>query len=232
MDTIKKALVVGGSSDIGKELINIFLEHNYTVISASRSDVNIDSSSFTSISGLSLDSIDDLNTLEEIAATSNPSSVAYLPGMIDNLDLDSLTTESLIQAFTCNLFGYWMCIKACKERMKERNFGRFCSVSSIGSKFGGGNKRFSYTTSKKALEFFPREFKDLGKYNIFVNNVVCGVTDTKMLDLKPEQRAERAGLIPIKRLAKPNEIALELFLLCSDRNTYRHCSNTTISGGE
>ena len=43
--------------------------------------------------------------------------------------------------------------------MKKNNYGRFLSLSSIGSKFGGGINRFNYTSSKKLLEFFPKDFR-------------------------------------------------------------------------
>lgn len=232
MDRIKRALVVGGSSDIGQELIKIFLDNGYTVTSTSRSKAIKTTSSVTNIPAIHLDTFEGLERHKEIALDTNPSCVAYLPGQIDHLSFQELTPKSLSSTFMCNVFGYWVCVQACAKGMKERQFGRFCSVSSIGSKFGGGQNRFSYTTSKKLLEFFPREMKELGQYNVFVNNVVCGVTDTKMLDQKPEGKHKRASLIPVKRLAKPREIAHEIFVLCSENNTYRHCTNTTVSGGE
>ena len=117
--------------------------------------------------------------------------------------------------------------------MKKNNYGRFLSLSSIGSKFGGGTNRFNYTTSKKLLEFFPKDFKDLAKDNIFVNNIICGVTDTPILRKKKfESIDKRVNLIPIGRLARPSEIAISCFNICSENNTFQTLSNITIAGGE
>jgi len=225
MDREKRALIVGGSSDIGSELAEIYLQKGFEVL-CTGSKENYVHEKATYASGINLTSTRGVEMLQCLAKDFSPSCVAYLPGFIDNLTIDEATVESLSKAFTCNTFGYWLVISSCRGAMRERGFGRFCSISSIGSKFGGGS------SSKIVLEFFPRELRELGSFNIFVNNIVCGVTDTKMLDYKKESKARRASLIPAKRLASPQEIALEIYALGSDENTYRHCSNTTISGGE
>ena len=117
--------------------------------------------------------------------------------------------------------------------MKKNKFGRFVSFSSIGSKFGGGNNRFNYTSSKILLEFFPKDLKIIAADNIFVNNIVCGVTDTPILKKKKnESIANRVRLIPIGRLAEPKEIALCCYQICSDKNTFQTLSNIKIAGGE
>jgi len=231
MDRVKKALIVGGSSDIGSELVEIYLQNGFKVLSTGRNSNYVHKNAICA-SGIDLTSEEGVGRLQSLARELSPSCVAYLPGYIDNLTLDELSVDSLTKAFTCNTFAYWLLINACKERMGKRKFGRFCILSSIGSKFGGGKNRFSYSSSKMVLEFFPREIRDLGSLNIFANNIICGVTDTKMLDRREEGKAERASLIPAKRIASPLEIAIEIYALGSDKNTFRHCSNTTISGGE
>ena len=132
-----------------------------------------------------------------------------------------------------NIFAYWLLISNTIDYMKDNKYGRFLSISSIGSKFGGGENRFNYTTSKKLLEFFPRDFKNLAQHNIFINNIICGVTDTQILRKKKDETIQkRVQLIPIKRLARPEEIALCAFNLCSEINTFQTLSNTTLAGGE
>ena len=43
---------------------------------------------------------------------------------------------------------------------------------------------------------------------------------------------KRVNLIPIGRLARPSEIAISCFNICSENNTFQTLSNVTIAGGE
>ena len=137
------------------------------------------------------------------------------------------------ETFNANIFAFWLLIARTSCYMKKSKYGRFLSLSSIGSKFGGGIDRYNYTSSKKLLEFFPKDLKDLARNNIFINNVICGVTDTPILRKKKNESInQRINLIPIGRLASPSEIAQCCFNTCSENNTFQTLSNITIAGGE
>ena len=82
-------------------------------------------------------------------------------------------------------------------------------------------------------EFFPSVFKDLAKYNILVNCMQIGVTDTKINKIDKNKRLnKRAKLIPLKRIAKPEEIAKYIYFMGSDENTFITLQKINIAGGE
>jgi len=65
------------------------------------------------------------------------------------------------------------------------------------------------------------------------NVVRVGATHSDSLTKIGQRRlAERANLIPIKRLALPHEIAKSVYWLASTDNTYITGQTISVSGGE
>ena len=70
-------------------------------------------------------------------------------------------------------------------------------------------------------------------FNILVNAIRAGVVDTKFHDLNPSKNMEkRAELIPLKRFARPEEIAETIAFIASDKSSFTTGSIITVSGGE
>ena len=112
-----------------------------------------------------------------------------------------------------------------KKYMKKNKWGRILFTSSIGVKFGGGEKTFAYSFSKYANEF-SIIFKEQTKYNILYNCLRIGVTKTKIHKLvKNKNMKKRVQLIPLKRAAKPVEIADYIYFLTSNKNQANFKSN-------
>ena len=117
--------------------------------------------------------------------------------------------------------------------MLERGWGRIVNLSSIGVKFGGGSKTFCYSLSKHALEFFPHDHKTWAARNILINTLRVGVTDTRIHKVDPEKDMnQRISMIPMARMATPDEIANVVCWLGSDQNSYMTGQVITASGGE
>ena len=116
--------------------------------------------------------------------------------------------------------------------MKKNNWGRIVNTSSIGIKFGGGSNNLNYSISKHVNEFIPSDLKKLSNENIFINCLRIGVTDTKIHQKLKKNLDDRIKLIPLKRSAKPMEIASFLFYLSGDKNQYISNQVISLSGGE
>ena len=235
MDCIKTILIVGVNSTIGSAILNIYSEKKYICFGTYNKEPlsNEIRNKCKNVIQCDLSSHEGIQKLQKFCQELKPYHIVYLPGYIDAKSLEENSLECIHKTFNTNLFAYWLVISECLTYMKERRYGRFLSLSSIGSKFGGGDGRFNYTTSKKLLEFFPKDFKKVAHYNIFINNIICGVTDTNILKKKKnESILQRVQLIPVGRLAQPVEIALCCYQLCSEQNTFQTLSNVTIAGGE
>ena len=79
-----------------------------------------------------------------------------------------------------------------------------------------------------SLEFFPSNNKKWIKNNVLINTVRVGVTKTRLHNkLKTKNLIKRVKLIPIQRMASPEEIVKVIFFLGSNDNTF--ISNEVIS---
>jgi NAD(P)-dependent dehydrogenase (short-subunit alcohol dehydrogenase family) len=117
--------------------------------------------------------------------------------------------------------------------MAKKGWGRIVNLGSIGVKFGGGKNSFSYSLSKHALEFIPSDFKDWASKNVLVNVLRVGVVDTRLHSSDPlKNMSDRVRLIPMQRMASPEEVAKAIWFLGSDSNSYITGQVISFSGGE
>ena len=82
-------------------------------------------------------------------------------------------------------------------------------------------------------EFFPSIYKHYYRYNVMINTLQIGVTDTKLHSKnKNKNMKKRIKLIPINKMASTSEVAQYIYFLCSEKNTLITNQNINISGGE
>ena len=113
-------------------------------------------------------------------------------------------------------------IKFTSRRMIKRRKGKIINISSI---FGSisKSKRASYSSSKSGLIGLTKASAlDLAKYNILVNSVSPGFIDTKLTRkiLGKNLMKKMKNQIPLKKIAKPDEIIPYIIFLSSDNNNY------------
>jgi NAD(P)-dependent dehydrogenase (short-subunit alcohol dehydrogenase family) len=144
-----------------------------------------------------------------------------------------MTAENLLRAFTTNVIPSLLFMKTLVPAMIDRGWGRIVNLGSIGVKYGGGNKTFCYSLSKHALEFFPKDHKTWATSNVLINTLRVGVTDTRMHKVDPDKDMnERVAMIPMGRMATPEEIADVVYWLGSKQNTIMTGQVVTAAGGE
>ncbi len=236
---MKKILITGANGGIGMTLVNLFLEKAEYKIIAHYHQNNSD-----------LEKLKNSN-LEIVQGTfSTKEGIEKFIKKIENSNIDILINnagaytfrksfeevdfESISSLLNTNLIAPTLITKAVLPSMKERQWGRIINVSSIGVKHGGGSGTADYTFSKSALEMLTKTLaKEYSKYNTLINAVRVGVADTKIHGLNPNKNMdERINMIPLKRIANPDEIAKVILFLCSDNASYISGSTITVAGGE
>lgn len=116
--------------------------------------------------------------------------------------------------------------------MKRNKNGSIINISSIGAKYGSGLSSMFYGAGKRGLEAITRTLAREGApYNILVNAIRPGLTNTRFIYQVPKNIDERKKMIPLKRLAEPQEVADFIFYLCAN-NSYITSEILTIAGGE
>ena len=148
--------------------------------------------------------------------------------------LAELTEDGWDATFQVNVKAPFLLSREALRLMVQQNSGSIVNVSSIGVKFGGGQNTIHYSASKAALESVTRSLAKAGApYNVRVNAVRAGVTDTDMhRKLGREKLEARASLIPLGRIASPKEIAEAIMFLSSEQSSYVTGTIMPVSGGE
>jgi 3-oxoacyl-[acyl-carrier protein] reductase len=106
--------------------------------------------------------------------------------------------------------------------MIKKKFGSIVYISSS-SAIDNNIGRSAYSASKAALISQSKTLsRELGLYNIRVNTIAPGLTDTDMMkeNTPPEVLKEVVSNISLKRVGQPNEIANLALFLASDLSSY------------
>jgi NAD(P)-dependent dehydrogenase (short-subunit alcohol dehydrogenase family) len=237
----KHVLILGGSSDIGIEVIKDFLKVGWNVtahffknkkklklLQKKSKNLDIIQFNFSKINEKKLEK------LISQKFKKNYDSIINLVGFIDNKSFEKTNLKTLLHSLTINTLVPILIEKKLVKNMLFRKWGRILNCSSIGIKFGGGQNSYNYNFAKHSLEFIPNSYKKWAKKNVFINNLRIGMTNTKIhkrmkKNLKINQRLK---LIPINRMAEPKEISSYILNLSTENNSYMTGQTITVSGGE
>jgi len=237
---MKSALVTGANSGIGFATVQLFLKNGYKVFAHYNS--NKKNLELIDNNNLSLLQADFKNTLETKKLFNNIiKEIPQIDVLVNNAglyisvdDFDYLSTSIFDDTINVNLKAPFILSKKYIKLMRKYNRGRIINISSIGVKYGGSPNSMPYTLSKSALETMTKSFaKEGAKYNILVNALRVGVTDTDIHNsAKSKNMQNRIDMIPLKRMAEPKEIAEYILFLASQKSNFTTGSIITIAGGE
>ena len=124
------------------------------------------------------------------------------------------------QVLAVNLKGTFLMCQAAMLPMMEKNHGRIVNTASIAVL--GNPGQANYSASKAGVIGLTRTLAlELSRNQITVNCVAPGATDTAMFQGVPDEiKAKIVGSIPLKRMAKPEEVAALHAFLASDDAAY------------
>tara|TARA_R110001592_G_scaffold42007_2_gene136685 strand:+ start:2728 stop:3402 length:675 start_codon:yes stop_codon:yes gene_type:complete len=214
----KTILVTGGTGGIGSAVAALFDQFKGNVIVTNSKLANFKSNE--SVSRL-LEELPDIDIWVNCAG-------------INTIDeLHNIKEEDFDNIMQVNVKAPFLIAKHISKHMKKQQSGKIVNIASIwGEKTI--SKRLSYTTSKAALIGMTKTLAvELAKYNIQVNTVSPGFTNTKLTNsiLTKAQIKKLVSSVPLGRMANPDEIARIVMFLCSSQNTYITGQNIIVDGG-
>ncbi len=118
--------------------------------------------------------------------------------------------------------------------MKQRRWGRIIAITSMAVKQPVNNLILSNSVRASVVGLIKTLSNELGMYNITVNNVMPGYTETDRLKELIENNPSFASAkteIPLGRFGKPEEFAAAVAFLASERASYITGVSLAVDGG-
>lgn len=151
---------------------------------------------------------------------------------------EDVTSEEFGRVLAVNVLGSFHMAKAAAEYMKDHGGGAIVLTSSGSVKVsgvGGGSGRGgpAYVTSKAAVNGLNGALaRSLGRYNIRVNTVSPGATETPMIaDYTDASRESAARRSLLGRIGQPDDVADVARFLISDQARFVTGETISVSGG-
>lgn len=151
--------------------------------------------------------------------------------------------DAFLSAFRLHLLSYQNLVRGVVPGMKAAGHGRIINVISTSVKQPLPNLGVSNTIRGAVANWAKTLANELGPFGITVNNVLPGATGTERLaaiirnkadkGAKSEAEAAREMMdeVPLRRFAKPEEIAYAVAFLAGPSGAYINGINLPVDGG-
>ncbi|MCA1757853.1 MAG: SDR family oxidoreductase [Bacteroidales bacterium] len=205
-------LIVGGTSTIGKILINSLVRQEHTCYVISRSDPE---RSHPSVKSLKMNILE-----EEIPEDYLPQvldGMVYLPGNINLKPFRALSAEAFREAYEINFIGSVKSIQAAEKSLKRSENASIVLFSTVAVKTGMPFHS-AIASAKGAVEGLARSLAAEFAPKVRVNTIALSLTDTKManrfLDSESKMKAMEERH-PMKQIGDPNDVSVLVEFLLS-----------------
>ena len=146
--------------------------------------------------------------------------------------------ETWDKILTINFKSVLHTVKAVLPHMMERGSGKIINIASDAGRVGSSWEAV-YSGAKGAVIAFSKTLaRETARYNINVNVVCPGMTDTPLMQAIREQSEKTAKIVdavikatPFRRVAKPEEIAAMVVFLASRDSDFMTGQTVSVSGG-
>ena len=144
----------------------------------------------------------------------------------------SMKEEDFDAVINTNLKGTFNMTQACYRPFFKQKYGKIVNLASVSALLGTAGQA-NYAASKAGIIGFTKSLaKELGSRGITVNAVAPGFVETDMTDVLSDKVKEALmNLIPLKRTAKPEDIADAIGFLASEKADYITGQVLTVDGG-
>jgi NAD(P)-dependent dehydrogenase (short-subunit alcohol dehydrogenase family) len=148
--------------------------------------------------------------------------------------LESAGEEVFDKIMNVNVKAPWLLSNLVQPHMKENGGGSIINISSVEG-IHPGFRLGLYSMTKSALIMLSKnQAKEWGRYGIRSNVVCPGLIKTKFSEsLWSDEKlvAQYTGVVPLRRVAEPDEMAGIVMLLASDAGSYMTGGVYSADGG-
>ncbi|BBZ10892.1 SDR family NAD(P)-dependent oxidoreductase [Mycobacterium branderi] len=234
---MKLALVTGAGSGIGKAIALGFAAQGDQVIAA---DLDLAAAQATAkeypelITALPVDVADraQVDALRD-QAPGAPNVVVNAAGWDRTDQFLNATTEFAEKVVAINYLGpVHVCSAFLPGMIEAGGGGRVINLASDAGRVGSAGETI-YAGAKGGVIALTKSLaREMARYQITVNCVCPGPTDTPLFAAQPEKLREAlVKAIPFRRLARPEEVAAPVLFFASDAASFITGQVISVSGG-
>lgn len=243
--TNKVAIVTGGARGLGKVFCRAMAKEGANVVVADildedarqtamdiRADggssvhIKVDVSSEEETSRMAGETIKEFGRIDILV---NNAATLYGLGRRPFYEISAKEWNSLM---TVNLGGPFLCTKAVFPQMKAQQKGTIINMASE-TAFTGSKGFIHYVTSKGGILSFTRSLAaELGPYNIRVNSIAPGFTDTEAArTIIDDVKNYDTSHTPLGRLEQPKDLVGAVIFFASDDSGFITGQALVVDGG-
>lgn len=153
------------------------------------------------------------------------------------------TEDAFLNTFNQHLICNHILAKACIHSMKKEGYGRIVNIISTSVKIPLKNLGVSNTIRGAVASWAKTLSNEVGQFNITVNNVLPGFTNTNRLTTLIDNMAKKGNTVidiveknmleevPMKRFAEASEVAAVAAFLASPAASYVNGVSIPVDGG-
>jgi 3-oxoacyl-[acyl-carrier protein] reductase len=238
--TAKRALVTGGSGDIGAAICRRLARQGHYVYVHARRGVDAAEKLARELvaaggqaQALSFDITDALETGQVLESALEAGPIQILvnnAGIHDDAPFPGMSHEQWHRVLDVSVNGFFNVTRPLILHMIRSRWGRIVNTSSI-SALIGNRGQVNYAASKGALNGATKALAlEVATRGITVNAIAPGIISTSMSE-KSFDSETIARLVPMKRAGTPEEVAGLVAYLVSEEAGYVTAQVISISGG-
>lgn len=152
-------------------------------------------------------------------------------GITKDKSMKKLTDDDWNDVLDTNLGSVYATCSEVLKIMMDQKYGRIINITSFVGQAGNFGQA-NYAASKGGIIAFTKTLAlEMAKYNITVNAIAPGFTETEMLAQVPENiREQIVARVPMGRFGKPEEIARAVVFLAAEGD-YITGQQINVNGG-
>ena len=220
---MKKVLITGGATGIGKATALLFKQKGYDVfITYNQSEPDFDGITKIKCNLENENEIIELfNQIKSIDVLVNNAGISLIKQINDT------TAEEYDKIMRIIAISYFLCSREAVKLMLKSHSGAIVNVSSMWGQLGASCE-IAYSMSKAAVIGLSRSLaQELAPSGITVNCVCPGIIDTRMNSMFEKSELEEE--VPIGRLGTAEEVADAIYFL--SQNKYITSQILGVNGG-
>ena len=237
---MKRALVTGGSGEIGRAICSALAENGLHVIIHANKNFPLAEAAVKEISGaggsaetVCFDVTDQKQTasaLEKLLRNGPVQVLVNNAGSHDDSPLAGMRPEQWKRVIDVSLNGFYNVTQPLLLPIIGSRWGRVISVSSIAGTMGNRGQT-NYSAAKAGLHGASKSLsQEISSRGVTVNVVAPGIIDTAMSkEFFTDERIKQ--LVPMKRAGRAEEVADVVAFLASEKASYISGQIIGVDGG-